>query len=178
MTSRNPECQCEISPEMVWAGPAIQLCHHSSPQEALEVQEKLMDLMTNFAQNIDANSMVDKTILQLAEDYRKQAAGRLRRLLTPEEHTIININFLRNLSLAAQTISCTMIIDKQRRGAEDDQQRMRAEEQQRWNEREEPETRTEGAEAVQTGPETGDAGEKAEGGTPAGPAEPETEPRH
>ena len=182
MTSRNPECQCEISPDMVWAGPAIQLCHHSSPQEALQVQERLMDLMTNFAQNIDANTMVEKTIIELAEEYRKQAAGRLRRLLTPEEHTIININFLRNLSLAAQTISCTMIIDKQRRGTENDQQRIRAEEEQRWNEREEPEAKTEGVEAetetAQTGRETGAAGEKAEEGTPEGRAEPEAEPRH
>ena len=165
MTARNPECQCEISPDMVWAGPAIQLCHHSSPQEALEVQERLMDLMTNFAQNIDANSMVDKTILELAEEYRRQATGRLRRLLTPEEQTIININFLRNLSLAAQTISCTMIIDKQRRGMEEYQQSMRSEEQQRWNEKEEPEARTEGAgaepEAAETKAETGGIGEGA-----------------
>ena len=99
MTTRDPECQCEISPEMVWAGPGIQLCHHSTAAEAEQIQEKLMDLMTNFAQNIDANSMFDKTIIQLAEDYRKQAAGKLRRLLSEDEHHIININFMRNLSL-------------------------------------------------------------------------------
>ena len=115
MTTRDPECQCEISPEMVWAGPAIQLCHHSTAAEAEQIQEKLMDLMTNFAQNIDANSMFDKTIIQLAEDYRKQAAGKLRRLLSEDEHHIININFMRNLSLAAQMIGCTMIITRNER---------------------------------------------------------------
>ena len=61
MISRDPECECEISAEMIWAGPAIQLCHHSTVAEAEKVQEKLMDLMTNFSQNIDANSMFDKT---------------------------------------------------------------------------------------------------------------------
>ena len=115
MTTRDPECQCEISPEMVWAGPAIQLCHHSTAAEAEQIQEKLMDLMTNFSQNIDANSMFDKTIIQLAEDYRQQAAGKLRRLLSEDEHHIININFMRNLSLAAQMIGCTMIITRNER---------------------------------------------------------------
>ena len=110
MTTRDPECQCEISPEMVWAGPAIQLCHHSTAAEAEKVQEKLMDLMTNFSQNIDANSMFDKTIIQLAKEYREQAAGRLKQMLSEDEHHIININFMRNLSLAAQMIGCTMII--------------------------------------------------------------------
>ena len=110
MTTRDPECQCEISPEMVWAGPAIQLCHHGAAAEAQKVQEKLMDLMTNFSQNIDPNRMFDKTIIQLAEEYREQAAGRLKRLLSEDEHHIININFMRNLSLAAQMIGCTMII--------------------------------------------------------------------
>ena len=78
MISRDPECECEISAEMIWAGPAIQLCHHSTVAEAEKVQEKLMDLMTNFSQNIDANSMFDKTIIQLATEYREQAAGRLK----------------------------------------------------------------------------------------------------
>ena len=110
MTTRDPECQCEISPEMVWAGPAIQLCHHSTSAEAEKVQEKLMDLMTNFSQKIDANSMFDKTIIQLATEYREQAAGRLKQMLSEDEHHIININFMRNLSLAAQMIGCTMII--------------------------------------------------------------------
>ena len=110
MTTRDPECECEISAEMIWAGPAIQLCHHSTAAEAEKVQEKLMDLMTNFSQNIDANSMFDKTIIQLATEYREQAAGRLKQMLSEDEHHIININFMRNLSLAAQMIGCTMII--------------------------------------------------------------------
>ena len=112
MTTRDPECQCEISPEMVWAGPAIQLCHHSTAAEAEKIQEKLMDLMTNFSQKIDANSMFDKTIIQLATEYREQAAGRLKQMLSEDEHHIININFMRNLSLAAQMIGCTMIITR------------------------------------------------------------------
>ena len=57
MISRDPECECEISAEMIWPT-AIQLCHHSTVAEAERVQEKLMDLMTNFSQNIDANSHV------------------------------------------------------------------------------------------------------------------------
>ena len=118
MTTRHPECQCEISQEMIWAGPAIQLCHHSSAAEAEEIREKIMDLMANFAQNIDPSTMFDKTIIQLAEEYRRQAAGKLARLMDEDEHHIININFMRNLSLAAQMLTCTMIIDRNGRKAQ------------------------------------------------------------
>ena len=110
VSERDPGCQCDITPEMIWAGPGIQLCQHSSAAAAQMVQEKLMDLMGYFAQNIDPSKMFDKTIIQLAEDYRQQAAGRFNRLLNEEEINIINIQFMRNLSLAAQMIGCTMII--------------------------------------------------------------------
>ena len=110
ISERDPGCQCDITPEMIWAGPGIQLCQHSSAAAAQMVQEKLMDLMGYFAQNIDPSQMFDKTIIQLAEDYRQQAAGRFNRLLNEEEINIINIQFMRNLSLAAQMIGCTMII--------------------------------------------------------------------
>ena len=112
MTTRDPECQCQIGPDMVWAGPAIQLCPHSSAAEAEEIRGRLMDLLQNFAQNIDPNRMFDKTIIQLAEDYRKQAAGRLKGLMNEDEHHIVTINFMRNLSLAAQMLTCTMIINR------------------------------------------------------------------
>ena len=110
ISERDPGCQCDITPEMIWAGPGIQLCQHSSAAAAQMVQEKLMDLMGYFAQNIDPSQMFDKTIIQLAEEYRQQAAGRFNRLLNEEEINIINIQFMRNLSLAAQMIGCTMII--------------------------------------------------------------------
>ena len=110
ISERDPGCQCDITPEMIWAGPGIQLCQHSSAAAAQMVQEKLMDLMGYFAQNIDPSQMFDKTIIQLAEDYRQQAAGRFNRLLNEEEINIINIQFMRNLSLATQMIGCTMII--------------------------------------------------------------------
>ena len=112
MEARSPECQCNITPDMVWAGPAIQLCHHSPAATASEVREKLMDLMGDFSQNIDPEAMFKKTIIQLAEDYRRQAAGNLHRLLNEDEHMAININFMRNLSLAAEMIMCSMIIQR------------------------------------------------------------------
>ena len=112
MEARSPECQCNITPDMVWAGPAIQLCQHSTAAEASGVRERLMDLMGNFSQNIDPEAMFSKTVIQLAEDYRRQAAGNLHRLLNEDEHMVININFMRNLSLAAEMIMCSMIIQR------------------------------------------------------------------
>ena len=112
------ECQCAISPEIAWAGPAIALCHHSTAAEADKVREKLLAMMEEFAQNIDPNTMFNKTIIQLAEDYRRQAAGKMQKLLNQDEHRVININFMRNLSLAAEMIMCTMII--QRNGETED----------------------------------------------------------
>ena len=111
-TAENAGCQCAISPEMAWAGPAIALCHHSTAAEANEIREKLIAMMEDFAHNIDPNAMFDKTIIQLAEDYRRQAAGKNERLLNQDEHRVININFMRNLSLAAEMIMCTMIIQR------------------------------------------------------------------
>ena len=117
MEARSAECQCNITPNMVWAGPAIQLCHHSPAAEASEVREKIMDLMGDFSQNIDPEAMFNKTVIQLAEEYRRQAAGNLHRLLNEDEHMVININFMRNLSLAAEMIMCSMIIQRNQ-GAE------------------------------------------------------------
>ena len=71
-----------------------------------------MDLMGDFSQNIDPEAMFNKTVIQLAEDYRRQAAGSLHRLLNEDEHMVININFMRNLSLAAEMIMCSMIIQR------------------------------------------------------------------
>ena len=112
MNARSPECQCNITPDMVWAGPAIQLCHHSPAATASGVRERLMDLMGDFSQNIDPEAMFNKTVIQLAEDYRRQVAGNLHRLLNEDEHMAININFMRNLSLAAEMIMCSMIIQR------------------------------------------------------------------
>ena len=111
-TAENTGCQCAISPEMTWAGPAIALCHHSTAAEANKIREKLMAMMEDFAHNIDPNAMFEKTIIQLAEDYRRQAAGKNENLLNQDEHRVININFMRNLSLAAEMIMCTMIIQR------------------------------------------------------------------
>ena len=116
MTPRAPECDCSITNEMVWAGPVIQLCHHSSAAEAEEAQEKLMDIMGVFAQRISPQEMFSKTIMELAEDYRKEAAEEMEHFLNREEAAIININFMRNLSLSAQMLLCSMIMQKEAGG--------------------------------------------------------------
>ena len=112
MSPRGTECECSITNEMVWAGPVIQLCHHSSKEEAEEAREKLLDILAVFSQSINPQEMFNKTIIEMAEDYRKTAADKLERFLTPEETAVININFMRNLSLTGQMIMCSMIIQK------------------------------------------------------------------
>ena len=119
MTPRGNGCECAITNEMVWAGPVIQLCHHSYPEQAKDAVEKLLDILGAFTQQVNPQEMFDKTILQMAEDYRKEAAGRLERFLTKEETAIININFMRNLSLATQMIMCTMIAQNDPSSEED-----------------------------------------------------------
>ncbi len=115
-TPQDPECECAITPEMAWAGPALALCHHSPAALATETREKLLDMMGDFSQNIDPNAMFKKTIIELAGDYRRQVAGKMERMLSQDEHLVININFMRSLSLAAEMLMCTMII--QRNGEE------------------------------------------------------------
>ena len=112
MTTRQEECECSITEEMAWAGPCIRLCHHTPTEEAIQVRDRLMDILGGFAQQIDPREMFERTIVQMAEEYRKEAAGRLEKHLTREEQAVINVNFLRNLSLSAQMIMCTMIIER------------------------------------------------------------------
>ena len=116
MTTPHAGCECAITNEMIWAGPCVSLCHHSTAQEAGEAREKLLDVLGTFAQDIDPREMFDKSIVQMAEDYRKEVAGKLDRFLSRDEYIVININFMRNLSLAAQMIMCTMIIDRNQTG--------------------------------------------------------------
>ena len=112
MSPRGPECECAITNEMVWAGPVIQLCHHSSREQAEEAIEKILDILGIFTQQITPEQMSTRTIAEMAEEYRKDAAGRLEHLLTQDETAIININFMRNLSLAAQMLLCSMIMQR------------------------------------------------------------------
>ena len=108
----NPRCECPTGPETAWAGPAIALCHHSTAAEAAGVMEKLLAIMEDFPQNIDPKTMSGKTIARLAEDYRQQAAGNIHRKPDRDEHMVININFMRTLSLTAEMIMCAMIIQR------------------------------------------------------------------
>ena len=74
--------------------------------------EKLLAIMEDFPQNIDPKTMSGKTIAKLAEDYRQQAAGNIHRTPDQDEHMVININFMRTLSLTAEMIMCAMIIQR------------------------------------------------------------------
>ena len=109
MQERSESCECSITENMVWAGPAIQLCHHSTAAAAEEVREKLMDMVEEFAQNISPENMFDKTITELANLYRQETAGPLNNLMDRNENIIVNINFMRQLSLNIQILMCTMI---------------------------------------------------------------------
>ncbi len=111
-TQQKPGCECTINDDMAWAGPGIRLCHHSSTREAEEVQERIAGLLATFAQNLDHGTMLDKTLKEMAEEYRREASGMNPNLLNRDERLIININFLRNLSLAAQMFMCAMIIER------------------------------------------------------------------
>ena len=110
--AKGPRCQCLITDRMAWAGPAVALCHHSTAAEANDVREKLLDVLGDFTQTIDPNTMFNKTLLQLAEDYRQQVVGKMEMLLNEDEHNIVNINFMRSLSLAIEMIMCTMIVQR------------------------------------------------------------------
>ena len=119
MQKRSEECECSITDEMIWAGPAVQLCHHSTTAAADDVREKLLNLMQEFAQNIKPEDMFDKTITELANRYRQETAGPLSNLMDQNENIVVNINFMRQLSLNIQMLMCTMIL--QLRGETEDE---------------------------------------------------------
>ena len=109
MQERLETCGCNITDSMTWAGPAIQLCQHSTRAAAEEVREKLLDVTDEFAQAIDPKDMFGKTIAELSNLYRQQATGPLANLMDRDENIIVNINFMRELSINVQILMCTMI---------------------------------------------------------------------
>lgn len=114
--ARSADCQCAVNHlnRAAWAGPALALCHHSSPALAQEIQDKLLDLCGDFAQQIDPEDLFQSTVADLAKSYREQVAGKLEHLLSEEERNVINIQFMRNYSLTVMALTCAMIIARER----------------------------------------------------------------
>ena len=111
------ECQCHIPDHMAWAGPAAQLCHHSSVESAQEVQSNLIQILDEFAHSIPADDLLSKTVTQLAEDYKRNVVLNDYRFMNQNEHGVLMISFLRNLSIAVQTLMVTMIVNRERKSA-------------------------------------------------------------
>ena len=107
-----PDCQCRIPKTMSWAGPTALLCHHSTADQARELQQRLMDLLEDLPNAIPAEELAQKNVKELAEDYKKAIVGDDYNLMTQEEHDILMIAFLRHLGIAIHALMATIIITK------------------------------------------------------------------
>ena len=122
----NPRCECPTGPGTAWAGPAIALCHHSTAAEAASVREKAPRHHgrlppEHHGRPSPRTSTRTPCPARPSPDWPRITGGRPRETPTGRRTgtntSVININFMRSLSLAAEMIMCTMIIQRnERRG--------------------------------------------------------------
>ena len=106
------KCQCIIPEETSWAGPALQLCHHSPPERAAEIQEKLLELMQNFIHQIPAEMLITTPMNILLEEYAMNLMTKNDyQLLKEQEHGAIRVAFLRQMGIAIQLLLTSIIVD-------------------------------------------------------------------
>ena len=106
------KCQCIIPDETSWAGPALQMCHHSSPEKAAELQEKLLELMQNFTHQIPPAMLITTAPNLLLEEYAMNLMTKNDyNLLNEQEHGAVRVAFLRQMGIAIQLLLVSIIVD-------------------------------------------------------------------
>ncbi len=110
------DCQCGLPPEMALAGAAAQLCNHSSLEEAQKVQEQLIELLDGLADNIPAEELFSKPLSEVAETYMRKVVGNDYHLMYQQEHNILMVSFLRQVSLGVQALQAGMVLRLQESG--------------------------------------------------------------
>ena len=97
----------------------IQALPHSSAAESRRRQENLIWSKHGSVRPSASTrrEMFQKRIIGAGRGHRRGVRrSRWNAFLNREEAAIININFMRNLSLAAQMLMCSMIIQKEAGG--------------------------------------------------------------
>ena len=104
------DCLCNLPPEMNNAGLAATLCHHSTPNNITDAQNRLFVLLANFSQQIPAEHMFMRPLNEVAQNYMRDIIGIDYNLINAHEHNILMISFLRHISIGAQALMTTMML--------------------------------------------------------------------
>ena len=109
LTRKDPTCHCDIPAKLVMAGEALMLCHHSADEQVANVEEQLLELMSEFGQQIPPSQLITEPLGKLKEQYIKEAVGDVWPLITDEQRQILTAAFLRYHSIATQLLMATTL---------------------------------------------------------------------
>lgn len=104
------DCLCDLPQEMIDAGLAATLCHHSTTENITDTQNKLFVLLANFSHQIPAEHMFMHPLHEVAQTYMQEILGMDYNLINAYEHNVLMISFLRHISIGAQTLMTTMML--------------------------------------------------------------------
>ena len=93
-------------------GTAAGLCPHSPPNEVQKIQSDLREVLAGFTHTVDPDRLF-LAIAPLAQDYAQTITGDAYTLLNRNEHNTLVVSFLRQVSLAAQTMIATMLLTRE-----------------------------------------------------------------
>ena len=106
-----PDCECSLSNKLQAFGIAASLCHHSPPGRVRQVQQDLYQTLAEFANTVDTDQLFT-ALTPMAEQYSRVIAQDDYELLTRNEHNTLMVSFLRQLSLSAQIMMATMLLNR------------------------------------------------------------------
>ena len=108
------QCLCEIPEDYIIAGRAMTLCHHTPTEEARDLRSTLWTIMNEFPHALDAEDLFTLPPNQLAKRYiNRVVSARHYPALDDIEHKILIIQFLKQLSLTAQSLEAYLISEIQ-----------------------------------------------------------------
>ena len=106
-----PDCQCGLTDKVLILGLAAALCPHSPQERVRQTQQDIQDTLAQFAQAIEPEDIFS-ALAPLAQEYGRSIAQDDYQLLTRNEHNTLMVSFLRQISLAAQAMMTTMLLNR------------------------------------------------------------------
>lgn len=116
MTSKNPDCQCNVPPEYRSAGEYALLCHHSSLQSILETKEALRPLCENILQVMELDTLFKMPPRDGIEYYIERIAKENVKYLNLHQRAILTAEYFRDYSILIQFAGVHTLEDLKRHG--------------------------------------------------------------
>lgn len=104
-------CECSLLQKTSTMGLAATLCHHSPAERVRQIQTDLHEVMAQFTHSIDPDQLFT-TLTPLIETYGREIAQDDYDVLTRNEHNTLIVSFLRLLSLSAQTMMTSVLLNR------------------------------------------------------------------